>query len=846
MQGLDSLFQTLAFLFLPSTNLIDTCCIEDKPSVISGAEGENKETQDNNSSNLVTPSEVVDVSSTSLSSQLELFWGKDPTIIISMIQLMQFGYAMLLSYVFVYWSLIKRANWGPYGMISVCIVCFGVFFFIMTRIVPRFILCTNIGQLVDKVKLRELLAKHRLEEAIQKKRKINAEKQAAYLQLTTPKPTEGLIDEETKNYSSLSDLAAETQEKLPALLTQNERMTNASEGDTISETQEYKSTNIVPSIDSLVPEKPCVPSANNGQKYVKPLKDSSTRKKLRKKSASEGVLKMLQREAANISLVKSSSAGVLYSDGEQEQLKREETLSMATVGTERIRSRNRKSISEGVAAMRMDAIRLSSLIEAETVCEEAHFGTLAELVSMPTKDLPKIRPVSELCNVVEDTTDNSGYIVAMDLPNVSSRALSRKKRMKSLSEGVAFMRSATALEEPMPIRSSKEPFKRSDGKHPFPSLKSALHVATEGAQVETSSHEMVWQHGEKKQSSFVAERQRRRSASAGVDEMRSFEPGMDQYNTPKGVVAATAMRASSKDEDAECEEGRFGTIADLVATTAKNLPEIRSFSESNVVDDTAAIDSGSGEEGVEKSAVSTKNLDKIKQMRQSFSEGDVSMRVNTIFQCATPHERDNIPFGRVTSRPTSRDSRASKSIGSSVEWPSSEALDLTRKSSKLCDNVASLKNGFSNSTPHADDDTEDLIVKIPNSSNAVEQNASKSAPFNRSGELISKEENQKQSSEGNSFGVLESYTELDYSPINSMLLLKHFRSFFSSKLFNTIDVFGTMSCFFVVAMRMNSFLVTSHKVDGKFVFTPSAENLFWVEVSFHDCILMFQLAKYVT
>jgi hypothetical protein len=50
----------------------------------------------------------------------------------------------------------------------------------------------------------------------------------------------------------------------------------------------------------------------------------------------------------------------------------------------------------------------------------------------------------------------------------------------------------------------------------------------------------------------------------------------------------------------------------------------------------------------------------------------------------------------------------------------------------------------------------------------------------------------------------------------------------------------------VVAMRMNSFLIASHKVDGTFAFTPSAENLFWVEVGFHSFLSICQLVNYIT
>ena len=100
-------------------------------------------------------------------------------------------------------------------MMFMCIDCFAIFFGLTTRIVPRIIPYTNIGQLMDTVQLCELLAKHCL--------KVKLAKLVATSTKELPKirslsdlsnigeaieailhEPESLVDEGTSHYTGLS------------------------------------------------------------------------------------------------------------------------------------------------------------------------------------------------------------------------------------------------------------------------------------------------------------------------------------------------------------------------------------------------------------------------------------------------------------------------------------------------------------------------------------------------------------------------------------------------------------------------------------------------------------------
>ena len=110
------------------------------------------------------------VTSEQVSSQNALFWGGSPKYIINIIQFMQFGYAIFFAILLVFWEDIDAQ--GPvasYNFFIVLLLTFATFVSIMAHVIPRFTLCSSLGQLVNHRRLHETLARHRLEDARRKR-----------------------------------------------------------------------------------------------------------------------------------------------------------------------------------------------------------------------------------------------------------------------------------------------------------------------------------------------------------------------------------------------------------------------------------------------------------------------------------------------------------------------------------------------------------------------------------------------------------------------------------------------------------------------------------------------------
>jgi len=100
--------------------------------------------------------------------QLALFWGGEPKYVITALKFMQFGYAVAISTVI---SFFEEINDGPVRMewyLIVIFMCYALFVHVTGHAIPRFVLCTSLGQLVDERRLREVVALFRLDEAKQK------------------------------------------------------------------------------------------------------------------------------------------------------------------------------------------------------------------------------------------------------------------------------------------------------------------------------------------------------------------------------------------------------------------------------------------------------------------------------------------------------------------------------------------------------------------------------------------------------------------------------------------------------------------------------------------------------
>ena len=111
-------------------------------------------------------------------NQSDLFWGSNPDYITVIIQFAQFGFALALAVLLVFWDDInvKGVPVASWVYIFTVFVCYAAFVAITAQVIPRYTLCTNLGQLVNKAHLQETLGQFYLEEA-ERKRQLRLEDQ---------------------------------------------------------------------------------------------------------------------------------------------------------------------------------------------------------------------------------------------------------------------------------------------------------------------------------------------------------------------------------------------------------------------------------------------------------------------------------------------------------------------------------------------------------------------------------------------------------------------------------------------------------------------------------------------
>ena len=98
--------------------------------------------------------------------QEEMFVLGDPHLILQSVKFMQFGYAIALAIVFVYWDDMEADDdFHASAYIMSTLFCYTVFVAVMARVLPLYTVCTSMGQLVDKERLHEVRAAYCLEEA---------------------------------------------------------------------------------------------------------------------------------------------------------------------------------------------------------------------------------------------------------------------------------------------------------------------------------------------------------------------------------------------------------------------------------------------------------------------------------------------------------------------------------------------------------------------------------------------------------------------------------------------------------------------------------------------------------
>jgi len=118
-------------------------------------------------------------------NQSDLFWGGNPNYITVIIQFAQFGFALALSILLVFWDDINVKNVPVSNWVYIVTVfaCYAAFVAIMAQVIPRFTLCTNLGQLVNKKHLQETLGEFYLQEAERKRQQRLEEHDDDYIEM---------------------------------------------------------------------------------------------------------------------------------------------------------------------------------------------------------------------------------------------------------------------------------------------------------------------------------------------------------------------------------------------------------------------------------------------------------------------------------------------------------------------------------------------------------------------------------------------------------------------------------------------------------------------------------------
>jgi hypothetical protein len=273
-------------------------------------------------------------------------------------------------------------------------------------------------------------------------------------------------------------------------------------------------------------------------------------------------------------------------------------------------------------------------------------------------------------------------------------------------------------------------------------------------------------------------------------------------------VAAMRLTTSKEAKD---EEDHFVKLAKLVATSTKELPKIRSLSDlSNIGEAIEAIlhePESLVDEGTSHYTGLSRNLSKKKRLKKSFSEG-------VSFMTASFENNTSSGLGLV---PHQRNVISTEELHNCNKSYLSQTFDV--KSNKIHEPGEKLSNPHvqHNACPRAADKIHQIDQRFNNGMKT---------------EGVLEEDSDDQSELSiEQVGLKKRDVSIDPSTHSNFHIL---RSFLLSSSCKTLNVFASLSCFFLVGMRMNSLLVDSHEIDRTMVFTPNASHLFWAEVSYYS------------
>lgn len=389
--------------------------------------------------------------------QRALFWGRDPTLVIAAIQFMQFGYAVCLSVLIIYWKVIEQGHIYMWLFPVSIAGCYSAFVIVTAHVLPQYTLCTSLGQLVDEQRLHETLADFELEQA---KHEFAKRRQLSHVidkTLFAPESTgkheiEGItasLSREPSRHSSFDYSASELSDPLAvdkeALMLELVKLDTASLRTNLpqDELTQLSSRQLERATMRANRRK----TRSEGVKFMASMKNLSDgrRRETRKKTLSAGAAEMkLAEEKDNVPAP--SDDDEIEITFSAEDLLSESTAMVnddsggliPTVQQSKSRPRHlrasgrKKSVSDGVALMsRIHEITANSLMTQHAVVEEDSDDEIllpleqAVLPAMPSKgpvpsvsELPSTEAGQLETDCIHSTASDDGLSDKDDIPDV--------------------------------------------------------------------------------------------------------------------------------------------------------------------------------------------------------------------------------------------------------------------------------------------------------------------------------------------------------------------------------------------------------------------------------------------
>lgn len=455
--------------------------------------------------------------------QRDMFVLGDPNLVVTMIQFMQFGYAIAFSIVIIYWKDMARDDFAnPHWYLWSSLICYALFVYQMARVVPRYTLCTNLGQLVDKDLIRETVAAHKLKEAERFRTQKHDDEDEHIFDFGdsdwTTASSDGSTDGDTKKDTD-SDGTVPSSTEVISLSTSSATAPTTANIKTTTTTTTTTVTEVT--VKDLLPAE----NTHLGGAAAR----LQERRKARKKAASEGVALMRKMKITDEIDVDALIDGTLQIDPSTGQIIDTTTQDVDALEDQaaaaRQQSQRKKSTSDGVGAMRSKRKKsLSAGVDEMQIPDRETL--LANLVKMDTKTAKMAVSTRNL--------DISTRNVDATESSSSKEFGASARRRKSNSTGVMSM---TLMEdEEFDGEDARQQFAQSNRKKSNSANAAIVLMQQKGEEMEGTSGEMEGSRRRKSNSGNSSILRMRQGGEEGQDGRRKSNPS-EIFNSSNAIVS---------------------------------------------------------------------------------------------------------------------------------------------------------------------------------------------------------------------------------------------------------------------------------------------------------------------